>query len=417
MTDAYVATLTCPPDKARFCVTDAAGGLMVTVEQNGNKRWRWRRGSQMSLITIGDPDRLSYQAALEVCARLERAWRDGTDPRSVVLFPERNVTVGDVLDHHIAKVKTPTNAETIRTMTSAYKPLRASFGLMPAVDFERKHLIAFLEDDYENRQGAARSLVRCLTAAFTMACAGTHRLLPTLPHGNPAKGILAEVKFQRKTKPASYAKSLEGEEIRDILSAIEALKIEGRHEWLGLTIIELVLLTGARPSEIQSLRWDEFSKEKGMTVITKRRHKRSHATDKPRQIILSEVADGVIGRVREHHHSKSLAGEWLFPRSAQYKKARADHITTAYHFAKLVSERSRVDFTVYNLRSIYINHSIAVLGHSFLKCIAENVGHESTATTQKHYMATKMSDKLFSIAKTGEAFGDLSSSNQNKSCL
>lgn len=408
LTDAYVATLTCPRDKARFCVTDVGGGLMVTVEQNGNKRWRWRRGSRMSAITIGDPDRITYQAAGEASARLEQALRDGIDPRSVALFPERDITVTDVLDHHIAKVTTPTNAETIRTMTSAYKPVKARFGSMAAIDLRRKHLIAFLEEGYEGRQGAARSLVRYLTAAFTAASKEKANLLTSLPHGNPATGILGDVEFQRKTKPISYARALERDEISDLLSAIAALKAEGRHDWLGLTIIELALFTGARPSEIQSLRWDELSHEDGLTVITKNRHKRSHATDRPRIIIAGKIGEELFSAIRNHHEQKSLSSEWLFPRSKQYVKARADHITTAYHFSKLVSERAGVDFISYNLRSIYINHSLDVLGLEYMRCVSENVGHESISTTQKHYVATRKSDRKFSISAVSEAFDALS---------
>lgn len=408
LTDAYVATLTCPRDKARFCVTDVGGGLMVTVEQNGNKRWRWRRGSQMSAITIGDPDRVTYQAAGEASARLEQALRDGIDPRSVALFPERDIKVTDVLDHHIAKVTTPTNAETIRTMTSAYKPVKARFGSMAAIELRRKHLIEFFEDGYEDRQGAARSLARYLTAAFTIASKEKAGLLTSLPHGNPATGILRDVAFQRKSKPTSYAQALERDEISQILSAIAALKAEQRHDWLGLTIIELALFTGARPSEIQSLRWDELSHKDGLTVIEKTRHKTSHATDRPRIIVAGSIGESVFRSIRQHHESKSLSSEWLFPRSKKYIKARASHITTSYHLAKIVSSRSGVNFTAYNLRSIYINHSLDVLGLDYMRCVSENVGHASITTTQRHYVATRKSDRKFSVSAVSDAFTELS---------
>ena len=140
----------------------------------------------------------------------------GVDPRT--LRAESAVaSVSAVLDYHLSRLK----GETKRNVTSLYRLVRAEFGEQSVELFTRVAARDFIDANYRGRHGAARSLIRNLTAAFRLAADSVSGMRLPVNHENPTSGIKKHIPWLDQSKPGSHAVVWERAEWDQIAAAIK----------------------------------------------------------------------------------------------------------------------------------------------------------------------------------------------------
>ena len=147
--------------------------------------------------------------------------------------------------------------------------------------------------------------------------------------------------------------AMEDTELTDLLNAIKEAYIHRDFNPINVAMIELILNTGARKSEILSLRFDEIDLEK--RTITKIDHKTSETSLKPRTIYLSDHALTVLDRATEARKTmRRNSKEWVFPAARG-----AGHSSDANRPATAIGSLCGFpSLKPHNLRSLYINVAI-----------------------------------------------------------
>jgi integrase len=380
LSDNYVRSLVCAKGQRPFVVTDRAGGLSVRVSPS-SKTWRFRYtfgGRQRTPLTIGAFPAVTAFDARKAVQGYEELLSKGHDPRHAGYQPIEAPCLGDVLDHYLATLANPA---TNRNATSAFKSIRAAHGLTKVQDLNRRLLKDWLEENYPDRPGALRTLVAYLTSAFNRAQDSLSGL--RLPPGfeNPSARLESKLKPLRDSAPGSYATSFEPTTIKRLFDACSEAyaKCDAPQ---GIMVLELLLRTGARPTEIASLRMKEITDHGTYMVIVKDQHKTWATTRRPRRIVLTSEAREIVLKAKEH---SAFAGDYLFPQRRRQKNQKNPHIAAFSHYAEKLGKAAGVPFTAYNLRSAFINFAMDHLGYEWLDTIAENVGHTDPKTTLKYY--------------------------------
>ncbi|MBJ6124030.1 tyrosine-type recombinase/integrase [Microvirga splendida] len=405
-----VRTLTCPAGERSISYTDIMGNLIIVISPR-SKIWRYRfrfNGGNPETITLGKWPNMSYEEARAKVVEFERARSEGRHPRSILARPRRATTVADVLQHHLLTLK-PDNRKGV---TNLYREILKDHGATAVTDFTRYVAKRWIEDNYEHRKGAARSLIRNLTAAFNRAIDSISGLAVPPGYENPTSKISKHISWLVEHKPGSLAVAWEDREWEQVMAAIQHGYADPDTHVTGPMCLELLLHTGARPSEIQSLRWDEIedfhTEGKNFRIAVKDRHKTWAKTDRPRQIFFSEEAMAVLDKAAAYRNQTGYNGPYVFPSRRSQKNQKVGYVSRLTALAHRLGKAVGFDFKPYNFRSAYINHAVQTLGYGKLSVISENVGHTEVATTLKYYHRQRVSDRAEAAEAVGRAFKKLS---------
>ncbi len=406
LTCAKVRTLSCPSNKRGITYTDVSGNLTIWISAK-SKVWRYRfrfGGGNPETITLGKWPHLSYEAAKAKVAEYEQARAEGTHPKTLRVRPKRPATVADVLNHHLANL-TPSNKKGV---TSLYRDILKDHGATPVTDFTRHVAKDWVQNNYEHRKGSARSLIRNMTAAFNRAMDSISGLLIPAGYEHPTAKITKHIRWLADDKPGSLAVAWEDDEWQKIMAAIQHGYDNPLIYKMGPLCLELLLHTGARPSEIQSLRWDELTdfEVDGRTVkvAIKDRHKTWGKTGRPRQIFMSEEAVAILEQAAAHRNQIGYNGPYVFPSRRRQKNQHVEYVSRLAGLAERLGKAVKFDFSPYNFRSAYINHAIQTLGFGKISMISENVGHADVGTTLKYYHRQRSSDRAEAAQAVGQSF-------------
>jgi integrase len=288
--------------------------------------------------------------------------------------------------------------------------LRERLGQMPVRDFTAPVLRAWIEETHRDHPGMARAVIAKVRTAFNHATKTSVALLPR-EHINPASKLIGEIKWLRG-KAGSHAVALEDDGWKMILRGIQLAKdiyekkeqpindVPPMHP-LGVLLVEFLLVTGARKEETQTL---EQSHIVG-NIVSKELHKTRNTTGKPRQIILGQNALAVLAEAAKWREKIEYTGPYIFPSVG--RRAEKEYICRPDHYAKNIGMLAKLPFKLkcHSLRSIYIN--FAIDNGVPIAVVAENVGHSSIQTTQKHYMRNKLSKLQAGVDTTDELISKL----------
>jgi integrase len=150
--------------------------------------------------------------------------------------------------------------------------------------------------------------------------------------------------------------------------------------------IRLLLLTGARRSEVLGAQWEEFNLERGIWIKPAGRVKSRKRTSVP----LSERAQALLARM-----SESAAGTYLFPN----KKGDGPVPDIKRPWAWLMAETGIQDFRIHDLR--HTHASILVSQGLSLELIGKLLGHTQAQTTMRY--AHLMDDPLREALRASDA--------------
>jgi integrase len=350
--------LSLPPGKAEVFHFDArCPGLSVRIQRTGKPAgvvWYTAPNGKRKRLTLGPVAGLSLEELRRRAAEIVNAARDGRDPAMERKQARRAAaevfTLGDLisayLSEHAERHQRPrTLAETQRALGRHWLPLH----VMPATTVNRRDVSARLLELARTSGPVGANRARAnLSAAFAWA------MKAGLVDHNPVVGTV-------KSEEASRERVLTPAELSAIWRATADLNGYD-------AIVRLLMLTGARKSEIGGMAWAEIDRERALWVLPATRAK----THREHEVPLSRQALAIIGDFPE------LPGRpYLFGRGGRApfsgwsrSKERLDARIAEQQGAPLTG------WTVHDLRRALVTHTaeLAIAPPHIIEAV---VGHVS----------------------------------------
>jgi integrase len=176
---------------------------------------------------------------------------------------------------------------------------------------------------------------------------------------NPANGLRRNPE-QARSRYASYD---EIDRLREALA-----KLNNRN---AADAISLLLLTGARKSEVLSARWKDIDLKTGTWVkpAAATKQKRLH------QVPLSSEAVEIL---RSRHSKNEIASPWVFPFGAG-----GSHVIDIKKSWRQVCELAKLDnFRIHDLRHTFASRVISTTGSLYVT--GQLLGHTQAQTTARY---------------------------------
>jgi integrase len=291
LTKANVAKLKLPPGKSEVIhFDDTLRRFGIRIRAGGKRTWlvQYRLGKQQRRLTLGDVGAMSAETAREEARRKLAAIDLGRDPQleKMEARDRQAVTLGYVaglyLDFHEARRRANTARETRRYLTQHFAPLSS----VPVDKLERKHVAARLgEIAAESGATAAARARAALSAMFHWA------IREGIAVANPVAFT------NRPDVPSARDRVLSDDEIAGIWRAC-------REDDYG-RIVRLLILTGARRTEVGGMRWDEIDPDKALWTLPGERTKNGRVHAVP----LAPLVLNVIATVPRREGRNLLFGD------------------------------------------------------------------------------------------------------------
>lgn len=390
LTAGRIADFRCPPERKQAFLWDSTQpGLGVRITPAGKPAFIFQSEFQGQTLrmTIGATNVRSISEARAKARELQTLIDDGRDPRQVKAeaiaadLAKRNlarvegITVGEAweayvqerrdkwgirhYEDHVAKAKAggiPSSRGTRGRRVTIAGPLYPLMA-MRLRDLDAPAIEAWAAKEGRLRPTAGRLSLRLLKA-FMAWCIEHEQYSQLLPQVNPAK--------TRKTREAfgkaqAKADALLKEQLPAWFREVRRMPNKAASAYL-----QMLLLTGARPGEILALRWEHVDFRWGLLTLRK-------TTEEPdgRKIPLPDYLAHVLGSLTRH-------SDWVF---ANEKGTRISSPNALLHE---VSRAAGVEYlTLHGLRRSF--KSLCEWIESPVGVVAQIMGHEPSATAEKHY--------------------------------
>ncbi|BDU76228.1 tyrosine-type recombinase/integrase [Mesoterricola sediminis] len=346
-----------PKEKQYELPTPGCHGLYLRVMPSGEKSWSYRYSilGKSRRVSLGLWPELTCDGAMSKADALRIDVRDGKDPRgeektraSLDLTMEK---LAERFEEHIETLKPRTQAQYRYYIKKWITPRLGTFlvrliGLVHLQDFKRSF------------KGKHRTANLCMAVVSVMlGWAEEQGLRP--PGSNPAKAV--------KRFPVTVRhRFLDPSEIGKILDAMD--------KWKGplypIAAIRLLLLTGARRSEIRMIRWKDVDETMGVADLPD--HKTISRGD--RTLYLPQEAVDIIKSLPQNHLSEFVfAGEG---------KDGTIGSSLDHAWRKIREDAGLPDVPLHSLRHTWA--SLGLVEGLTLSQVGANLGHSSPTTTQKY---------------------------------
>lgn len=372
-----------PPVSGELRIWDEVlKGFCVRVHATGRKTYclKYVEGGRARWHTVG-PHGSPWTAAGARAAAVEvLAAAVGRKRRSPEEEPTGGLTVSDLIELYLEKgpaTKLEKRASTWKTDSSNLnRHVRPLIGGMPAAQVRRIDVATMAKAVSEGKTagdvrvgkqalarvrggaGTARRTLQVLAAMFAWAI--EHEFL----QHNPAKGV-------RLAPAAPKERFLSPAEAGTLMRTLQSLEHRGRLSRDHGAVLRLLLLTGARKSEIQQLRWSEVDFLRRRIVLPPERSKTGRSSG-IRRIPLSQPAiDILVARPR--------TSTFVFPG----KRGQCGHMTGLQKSWVLVREAAGLGpMRVHDLRHSFA--SFAIANGESLVVISKALGHTTTRMTERY---------------------------------
>jgi integrase len=415
----------CPDGLPFVLVKDAEKrGLRLRITQAGGKHWQFETRVKGKLFTraLGEWPAISIDHAQKEAHRLRGLTEQGIDPRhqetvqaaelatvkkaleqQAILDAARALTVGEVwavyveerrphwgelhYRDHVRKAAAGGAPFKRGTGTTVAGPLHDLMAL-PLRDLTAPVIEAWAAKEAKTRQSSARLAWRMLKV-FLGWCEEQPAYAPLMPAKNQAK-----TKKSREHLGRSGTKSdaLQREQLRVWFEAVNKIGNP-----VIAAYLQTLLLTGARPGEVITLRWEDLNtKWKGLTIRDK--------VEGVRVIPLTPYVSNLLAALPRRN-------DWVFAstralkmdehntqrRQAKAAKAGQDillqeaslssftgHITEPNHAHTATCKVAGIDaLTLHGLRRSF--KSLTEWLEVPVGVVAQIMGHKPSATAEKHY--------------------------------
>jgi integrase len=231
-----------------FLWDEAMSGFGVRVMPSGRKSYliQYRKAGRTRRVSLGTHGKITLDQARTKAKRLFGVIADGGDPAAELEDHRRAPSVAAMCDRFLKEYvpvhcKPSTAGEYKRSVNLFIKPAIGTYKLQ---EIERAH-IAKLHHELQDRPYQANRTLGVLSKLFNLAEAWGLR-----PDGsNPCR----HVKKYREEKRERY---LSAEERGRLLRALDDVVADGTETEHVAGAFKLLLFTGCRLGEIQTLKWD-----------------------------------------------------------------------------------------------------------------------------------------------------------------
>lgn len=393
LTPALVAGAMGPTDgKAYNLISDSeAIGLGLRTTKAGAKAWvfsyRTRSGISRRL-TIGNVADWPVKLARDEARRLRREVDTGHDPMGERHELRAAPTVADLVARwreEAAPKKRERSLVDDESMIAQY--ILPALGRMKVADVRYADI-----DKLHRKITATGARVRANRVAALLSRMFGLAVIWEMRTDNPVRGV------ERNPETARH-RYLEGDELERLLAAVAA-----HPNRQGAHVVELLLLTGARRSEVLRMRWEQLDLANGIWT------KPASATKQARlhRIPLSPPARQALVKIKQAAEEKAARyrrdpSSWVFP--ARYG---GGPLTDVKHvWAAICRAAGITDLHLHDLRHAYATF-LASAGLS-LPIIGRLLGHSQPGTTNRYShlqldplrAATDRVGAIVSAAKTG----------------
>lgn len=374
---AYAPSTRSPKGRKVFAVKYRANGRQGwhTIGELG-KPWRDAAGAKREALT---PD-MARDEAERIIADAKR----GDDPREAAKARRKAKTIGELIDVYLTegpatrpakrgsswatdrsnlerhvrpqigdKISTSVGKETATRMLSA-----VASGATAKVEKTKPRGKAVVKGG----AGIAHRVLAASRAMFAWAIEHGHHA-----GANPFVGV-------KLTKRPAVERFLSNDEAASLLEVIENLEAAGEVRATHAAIFKLLLLTGARRTEIVALRWREVDLAHGLIVLPPNRTKAGEVTGE-RHIPLNSLAAEILGK-----QPRLAKVDFVFPAS----KGRSGHTTTA---PKVWRKKIRPAAKLQGLRIHDLRHSFAsfaLADGASLPMVGKALGHRNARSTERY---------------------------------
>ena len=313
-----------PPSGKRSSFYDTKGnGLYVAVTSRGQKTFYIRRlvNGKNEKHRLGPFPDLSVEQARDKAARFAGAIAFGDNPAEQRRLLRGEMSLGelfrDYMERHILKSR--------KSAAETEKCFVRFFG-----DWQERKLSSITQMDVERRHGelaksrgvySANRAHELLRAMYNKA-----KMWRLYPGVNPAVGITP---FEERSRE----RVLQADEFERFFPALDS------EEETFRDFVMLTLLTGARKSNVLSMRWDNLNLRSGTWTIPAEQSKNSQS-----QLIVLTDAEMEILQRRDHSESKNDI--FVFPSNSRF-----GHLTDVKHSWTSFLKRANIkDLHIHDLR-------------------------------------------------------------------
>ena len=368
LTKANVARLKLPTGKTevihfddtlrRFGIRIRAGGKRTFIVQ-------YRTGTHQRRLTLGDVAAMSAETARTEAQRKLAKIDLGHDVQleKVQAQARQAVTLGYVaglyLDYHAARRRAKTVSETRRYLRQHFAP----FSAVPIDKIERKHVAARLSEIAAESGATAAARARAaLSGMFNWA------IREGLAAANPVSFT------NRPDVPSARDRVLSGDEIAEVWRACRD-DDHGR-------IVKLLILTGARRTEVGGVRWDELDRDKALWMLPAERAKNGRAHAVP----LAQLALYILDAVPRREDRDMLFGDgagsfsgWSKAKAALDKRIAASRLAVTSSGKLQPRAEPMRPWTTHDLRRSVATHmaELGVLPHVIEAALNHVSGHKA----------------------------------------
>ncbi|MBY3027581.1 site-specific integrase [Rhizobium leguminosarum] len=316
--------------------------------------------------TIGDSDSWSLSAARKRAEELKRRIRsEHYDPLAELEKRRTDVKMNELCDmfirEHLPK-KAPATQRDYKQLIDTY--IRPKLKHEPVAELQFRQVNDLFSDiTNQGKQTTANRAMSVLSKMFSEA-----RKRGWASH-NPTEGV-------EKNEEVKRERFLDADELDRLLVALATLEDQE-----AANIFRLILLTGARKSEVLAAKWSAFDLKTGTWT------KLSHHTKqrKIHNIPLSAPARQLLSEIREA--AGNDRGEYVFPAHFESTKEVTKHpkpyrVNVKNQWARVLKAAKLEDLHIHDLRHSFA--SFLVSEGMSLPLIGRLLGHTQAQTTHRY---------------------------------
>lgn len=353
LNDTVVKKLPTDGGKTVFYRDTEVPGLAVRVTKAGHKAFVFSYSvhGRERRMTVGDHPHWSVTAARERAKQLHRQVSDGIDPLEQRQQAAAAPTVADLWDYfktkHLPTVSEKHAGEQIKYWEQHILPAvgRLKLATLTSHDIDTLH---------RNISSSTPTLANRVIASVRKALNLAKRL--DWVSKNVAEGVKMNTEHPRQ-------RYLSDAELKTLVDVLERMPNQS-----AANAIRLLILTGARRSEVLSAQWDEFDLDAGTWTKPAGRVKIRRETTIP----LSEAAISLLQAMKAEART-----DFLFPSrvGGPIKEIKAS-------WSWLMKETGLKNFRMHDLR--HTHASILVSRGQPLEVIGRLLGHTQVQTTARY---------------------------------
>ncbi|MCG5539457.1 site-specific integrase [Halorhodospira sp. 9622] len=302
LTESHLKALT-PPERGRRLLfdehRDAPRGFGVRITPKGSVAFVLRYTNSFGkdrLVTIGEHGTWTLSAARKRAAELRKEIDTGADPLDRRRTERSEPTVAEVAEQfckdHVDSLR---SSKEVRRLFNLH--IVPALGTLRLKDVRRADVIGLVSHIASDR-GRQASLVLQYTKSM-FAWAEDRELIEL----NPIATLKAS-KIGKELAPRRRQRVLDRDELKALWNATPSCGIQ----WITLSALWMILLTGQRPGEVAAAEWSEINfREKNWVIPETRRRK----TETDQTVPLTPLMLDLLGKIEEWAAGKR-SGRYVF---------------------------------------------------------------------------------------------------------